>query len=725
MLHNYLRSIFTILLLFPLAVLAQRKNLDFRYNIKKATGIVHIDGEIDASWKDCETASNFNMVLPMDTSKALVRTEVKMTYDDHHLYIIAICYTKDDQSFMVESLKRDFNFGKNDNFLLFMDPFDDQINGFTFGSNAAGAQWDGLLFDGGKADLNWDNKWTSHVKGYKDKWIWEASIPFKTIRYKNGITTWGINFSRLDISEAEKSSWAPVPRQFPTASLAYTGQLIWDQPPPKAGTNISIIPYALGGLSKNFQSGSPTSYKKEIGLDAKVAVTSSLNLDLTVNPDFSQVEVDRQVTNLDRFELFFPERRQFFLENGDQVNNFGYNNIRPFFSRRIGLNAPIQFGARLSGKLNKDWRMGFMNMQTDRVLNTKTAAQNYTVFALQRRVFSRSNIGLIFVNRTQVLRPDEKDASYFTNPYNRNIGLEYNLASANNHWTGKAIILKSFSKQTSSEDWVHAANLQYSTKKWLVSWQQEYVGRNFTADVGFVPRKDYFRLAPGITRFFFVKNPKIASHSIKLESFNFYDKNFSFTENTTYLAYTLSFRNQSTFTQWIARDYVQLLQPFDPTNFGKDTLGRGTKHQWNAIGTSFNSKPQQLFTYSLSTRFGGYYNNGRRNFISAEIGYRYQPFVSLSMAASVNQISLPSPWNNTTFWLVGPRLDITFTNTLFFTTFMQYNNQQNNININSRLQWRYKPASDLFIVYTDNYFPAPFNVKNRAIVLKFNYWWNL
>jgi len=181
-------------LVAPSLLLAQRKNLDFRYNIKKATAPIHVDGVIEEAWLDTETASDFNMVLPMDTSKALVKTEVKMSYDNTHLYIVAICYFKENQPYMVESLKRDFSFGKNDNFLLFMDPFDDQINGFTFGSNAAGAQWDGLLFDGGKADLNWDNKWTSHVKTYKDKWIWEASIPFKTIRYKNGITTWGINF---------------------------------------------------------------------------------------------------------------------------------------------------------------------------------------------------------------------------------------------------------------------------------------------------------------------------------------------------------------------------------------------------------------------------------------------------------------------------------------------------------------------------------------------------
>ena len=718
-------SIIFIVFILPLALFSQRKNESFKYHIKKTSSPIKIDGEIDPVWNETETASDFNMVLPMDTSKGFVRTEVKMTYDNDQLYLIAICYVDEGQPFMVESLKRDFSFGKNDNFLLFMDPFDDQTNGFSFGSNAAGAQWDGIMYNGGSVDLNWDNKWSSNVKNYPDKWIWEAAIPFKTIRYKKGIKNWGINFSRLDITKAEKSSWAPVPRQFPTASLAYTGQLIWDQPPPEIGSNISIIPYMLGGASKNYEKNTPSNYRKQIGLDAKVAVTSALNLDLTINPDFSQVEVDRQVTNLDRFELFFPERRQFFLENGDQFSNFGYTTIRPFFSRRIGLNAPIQFGARLSGKLNKEWRMGFMNMQTERVASTLTPSQNYTVMALQRKVFARSNIGLLIVNRDQILQRNEKDPSYLTNPYNRNIGLEYNLASSNNLWTGKAVILRSFAKSNTKEDWVHAANLQYSSRKWNVSWQQEYVGKQYTAEVGYVPRKDYFKASPSITRIFFSRNKKITSHAVKLFSFNFFSSQLKSTDNTSVLMYTLTLRNQSTFTQWISNDYVKLLQPFDPTNFGKDTLATGTKHQWNAIGTEFSSKPQQLFTYQFSTRIGGYYANGRRFFISSDLGYRFQPYVSISLSTSYNNISLPKPWNTTNFWLVGPRFDVTFTNKLFFTTFIQYNNQQKNINLNTRFQWRYKPASDIYLVYTDNYFPAPFNVKNRAVVLKFNYWWNL
>lgn len=716
-----------ILLAFAIStsVLSQRKNEEYKYFIKKTVAPIEIDGVIDPAWSAAQTATNFNMVLPMDTSKSFVRTEVKMAYDSSGIYIITINYIDPGQKFMVESLKRDFNFGKNDNFLLFMDPFNDQTNGFTFGSNAAGAQWDGLLYDGGKADLNWDNKWNSDSKYYDDKWIWEAFIPFKTIRYKNGIKTWGIQFSRLDISKAEKSSWAPVPRQFPTASLAYTGILVWDEPPPDAGQNISLIPYVLTGGSKNFQANTATKFRNTVGLDAKVAVTSSLNLDLSIHPDFSQVEVDRQVTNLDRFELFFPERRQFFIENGDQFNNFGYGTLRPFFSRRIGLNAPIQYGARLSGKLNKNWRMGFMNMQTERNVTTLTPVQNYTAFAIQRKVFARSNIGLLFVNRDQILNKDEKGPTYLNNPFNRNIGLEYNLASSNNLWTGKYMVLKSFSKNTSGDDFIHAGNIQYSSKKWLISYQQESVGRQFTADVGFVPRKDYFKINPSITRIFFSKNQKITSHAIKLMNFDYFTRKLKLTDATTYLAYTLTMRTQATYTIWTANDYIKLLQPFDPTNYTKDTLARGTKHRWNSVGFELASKPQQLFTYLISGRFGGYYFNGNRTFVSADLGYRFQPYFSMTMSTSFNNISLPAPWNNNTFWLVGPRIDVTFTNKLFFTTFLQYNNQQNNINLNTRFQWRYKPASDLFLVYTDNYFPAPFNVKNRALVLKFNYWWNL
>jgi len=707
--------------------IAQKKNARFQFHIQKTTVPIIVDGsDNEPAWQQTETASSFFMVLPMDTSRASVKTDIKMTYDDRNIYIIAICWLpKKGQPYMVESLRRDFIFGRNDNFIFFLDTYNDLTNGYTFGANAAGAQWDGTLYEGGKADLNWDNKWISVVKNYDDKWIFEAAIPFKTIRYKKGINEWGVNFSRLDITAAEKSAWAPVPRQFPTASLAYTGELIWDEPPPPAGFNLSLIPYALAGVSKNYDAKTEPVYKKEIGADAKIALTSSLNLDLTVNPDYSQVEVDKQVTNLDRYELFFPEKRQFFLENNDLFGNFGFANIRPFFSRRIGLSVPIGFGARLSGNIDKNWRIGMMDMQTKRQDSIGLPAQNFSVVAVQRKIFARSNIRLLFVNKQSLDYEPGKDS---TKPqyslYNRNIGAEYNLASANNIWTGKLMFLKSFSPGVTDNTFTHAANLQYNNRHWLLLWQHQYVGKNYSAEVGYVPRANYISLNPPAAYLFFPKRGTVLSHGPKYIGTFYYNTSFKKTDYENILLYIFNLRDQSIFDVWVGNDWVQLLQPFDPTNSNKDSLAAGTVHRWKAVGVEFFSKPQKLFTYNISTRFGGYYANGDRYSVNIDLGYRIQPYAGITLSTAYNNIQLPQPWGNTIFWLIGPRIDITFTNKLFLTTFIQYNDQQKNINLNARFQWRYRPASDLFLVYTDNYYSYPLFVRNRAFVLKFTYWWN-
>ncbi len=723
--------LFVLLFIISVSVFPQKKNEAYRLNMHRATAPIVVDGILDEpDWLSADVATDFFMITPMDTSFARVRTEVRMAYDNENLYLIAINHHAVPGPYMVESLRRDFAFGKNDNFLLFMDPFEDQTNGFSFGANAAGAQWDGIMYEGGKIDLSWDNKWVSEVKNYDDKWVFEMAVPFKSIRYKKGITEWGINFSRLDLKTTEKSAWAPVPRQFPSASLAYTGTLMWDETPPQVGANVSIIPYALGGTSSNYEKGTPTEYRSDIGADAKIAVTSSINLDLTVNPDFSQVDVDRQVTNLERFELFFPERRQFFLENGDLFANFGYATIRPFFSRRIGLGVPIKYGARLSGKLNKNWRIGAMDMQTGKVTQTDLPEQNFAVVAVQRRVFARSNIGMIFVNKESLNYAPSTDPNIpVYSKYNRNIGLEYNLASSNNMWTGKALILKSFKPKNEGEDFTQAANLTYASRKWVITWQHEYVGKNYLAEVGYVPdnvpRPGYFKMNPQVGYLFFPKSKHILSHGPKFNSSLYFNTSLKPTDNESYVVYGLNFRKLNVLNVWLANNYVELLRPFDPTNSGKVLLAAGGKHQWQAFGVEYTSKPQSVFTYSFTTRYGGYYADGTRLNFTTDVGYRFQPYVSVGISSSYNKIKMPEPWGKTTFWLIGPRVDVTMTNKLFFTAFAQYNEQQNNVNLNTRIQWRYRPASDLFIVYTDNYFPETFAVRNRALVIKFTYWWNV
>ncbi|SNY99936.1 carbohydrate binding family 9 domain-containing protein [Flagellimonas pacifica] len=706
---------------------AQKKNEGFQYHIRKTGQPIFIDGVVDEqAWQETDVADDFFMVLPMDTGRANETSEIRMTYDDKNIYLAAIFFNSVPDEYYVESLRRDFSFGKNDNFLLFIDPFNNQTTGFSFGSNAAGAQWDGTMYGGGKVDLNWDTKWVSKVKQDPDKWVVEMAIPFKSIRYKGGVTEWGINFSRLDLKSSEKSSWTPIPRQFPTASLAYTGVLIWDAPPPAPKTNISVIPYVLGGFNQDFDE--KNTFQKRVGGDVKISLSSSLNLDLTVNPDFSQVEVDRQVTNLDRFELFFPEKRQFFLENGDLFANFGYPTIRPFFSRRIGLGVPIRAGARLSGNLNEKWRLGVMDMQTASVDNIGRPNQNFAVFSLQRKVFSRSSIGLMFVDKESLRYPQDTDSLRTLFPkFNRNLGIEYNLASSNNLWTGKAFVLKSFSpSQINGNGVTQAAHLEYKSRKWNWGIQEQSVADNYTAEVGFVPRKDYVNINSFVGRTFFPRNTesKVLSHGPKLISSYFLNKRLERTDNLNELEYLLSFRNRSSFEIGLVNEYVELLAPFDPTRSGKDSLATGTKHHWNALRFSYNSKPQSMFTYTAGGHYGGYYLGGKRINLNGELGYRFQPYVSLNANLSYNHISLPAPWNDTEFWLIGSEVDITFTNKLFFATLFQYNEQSKNFNLNSRFQWRYKPASDLFLVYTNTQLLDPNIGKSWSLTLKFTHWFN-
>jgi len=722
--------IYTVILFslsFLCSIQAQKKNADFRLHIRKTNAIIKIDGVIDEeAWKSTDVAKDFFMVLPEDTGKAEQFSEVRMCYDDKHIYLAATFYNNPPGPYYVESLRRDFSFGKNDNFLIFIDPFNNQTTGFSFGANAAGAQWDGTMNDGRKVDLNWDSKWVSEVKRDQDKWVLEMAVPFKSIRYKKGVKEWGINFSRLDLKSSEKSSWTPIPRQFPTSSLAYSGILVWDEAPPPTGVNFSLIPYVLGSVNTDNIDGNKTDYDTKVGGDVKFALTSSLNLDLTINPDFSQVEVDQQIVNLDRFELFYPEKRQFFLENADLFANFGYAAIRPFFSRRIGLDVPIHAGIRVSGNLNEDWRMGLMDMQTASDEETGLPSQNFAALSFQRKVFSQSSIGLLFVNKESTSYPEDTDEYHELYPeYNRNLGLEYNLASYNNLWTGKAFVFKSFSPDEEGNGFTQAANIEYKSQNWNFGLKEEYVADDFRAEVGFVPRNGYFKINPFVGYLFYPeKNNTILSHGPKWTSIYYFDEDFKNTDYLNLLQYYLNFRNRSSFRMTMINEFVELQEPFDPTGTGKPELPAGSKHHWNALRLNYSSKPQSMFTYSIGTRVGGYYQDGTWSSINNELGYRFQPYVSLSSVISYNNIKMPAPWNTTEFWLIGAKADITFTNKLFFATLFQYNEQTKNFNLNSRFQWRYQPASDLFIVYTYNDQLPPFTETTQSLTIKLVYWFN-
>jgi hypothetical protein len=723
MLRNSLLLSFVLLLFQNSFLFGQSRGINrdkYRINISETNNTINVDGIFDEPvWQTADKASNFQRVLPTDTGYAAASTDVRVTYTETTLYIAITCYDPSPGKRPVESLRRDFSFMKNDNFIVFIDTYNDQTNGFAFGISASGAQWDGVQANGGTVNLEWDIKWRSAVKSYDDRWTAEFAIPFRSVRYHGGAPEWGINFSRQDLKTSEKSSWAPMPRQFATATLAFTGSLVWDKPLPSSGPRFSLIPYVSAKATQDNENGEAIKPHYNAGMDAKVILSTSMNLDLTVNPDYSQVEVDRQVTNLDRFELFFPEKRQFYLENSDLFAKLGTDNLRPFFSRRIGLTSPVLAGARLSGKIGNNWRIGLMDMQTRE--QDDVMAGNYTVAALQRQVFSHSNITAFLVNKS--VTNINNDTTFKGNPYNRVAGLEYNLASANNKWTGKTFYHQSFYEGAGGDAATVAANITYSTQFLTATINQSWVGSDYLAEVGYIRRKGYYEINPIFQYKFFPASSRIANHGPVVKLDMLFDPSLSLTDRDIQLGYQVEWMNKSVVTADVKESYILLQAPFDPTNTGGIPLPAGEDYSWKEIGSSFASDIRKPFNLLLSSRYGGYYE-GRRWTAAGELNYRVQPYGSLALVATYNDISMPSPYNSAKFFLIGPRLDITFTDKLFFTSFVQYNNQIDNLNLNLRFQWRFAPVSDLFIVYTENSIPGDYTVKNRGLVVKLSYWFN-
>jgi hypothetical protein len=693
----------------------------YHIGITKISGSINVDGVLDEpEWSKADIATHFQRVLPTDTGYAAAQTEVRLTYNESTLYMAIVCFDSNPGKRPVESLRRDFVFGKNDNFLVFIDTYNDQTNGFSFGVSAAGAQWDGMQANGGAVNLDWDIKWKSAVKNYPDKWVAEFAIPFRSIRYNGGEPEWGINFSRLDLKTNEKSSWAPMPRQFATATLAYTGSLIWDKPlPSSGGPRFSLIPYVTGKATQDNELGQDIKPKVNGGVDAKVILSTAMNLDLTVNPDYSQVEVDRQVTNLDRFELFFPEKRQFYLENSDLFANLGTENLRPFFSRRIGLNSPVVAGARLSGKIGNNWRIGVMDMQTRE--KDDIPASNFTVAALQRKVFHHSSLSAFMINK-QVMNV-KNDTAFKGLDYNRVAGMEFNLSSADNRWTGKTFYHQAFYPGAKSNASAAAANINYSTQYFTGVLNQSWVGSDYVAEVGYIRRKGYYEINPMVQYKFFPSGSRIANHGPGAKLDVLTDPSFKLTDREATVFYQAEWMNKSIAQVNLTTTHVLLQYPFDPTNSGGIPLPSGEDFNWNSMSATFTSDIRKPVNFLLAGRYGGYYN-GTGWTINNELNFRIQPFGSLGIISSYNNIQLPAPYSSAKFILVGPRLDITFTNSVFFTSLIQYNDQIDNVNLNLRFQWRFAPVSDLFLVYTENSYPQNHNIKNRGLVLKLSYWFN-
>ena len=735
---------------------------------------VTVDGELDEPiWQSVFVSRPFVQYFPYDTSLSKSQTQLAFAYDDKHLYFAVKCIDRNPQKqFVIQSLKRDFSVTNSDGVVLTLSTFKDGQNGFSFGVTPYNSQREGSVEGGGGFGVTtaWDQVWHSATQLKDGFWTAEFSIPFNSIRFTPGVSVWGFNVTRFDFKNNEVSNYARVPRNFNVSSLVFCDSLqFMGKPLSKSNRNLVFIPYVSGMTSQGVSGkrtflSDPISGSPKFGFDAKLGITRSLNLDITANPDFAQVDVDVQQINLTRYNLFFPERRQFFIENSDLFAGFGFRQIRPFFSRRIGLSdngaVPILGGVRLSGKLGDGLRIGAMNITT-RSVDVKEGnkvvhlpAVNYTVASLQKKVFAASNVAFIWVHdqklgvqRTFTDGMGNRDS---TGDYNSVVGGEFNLLTKNNRWGGKAFIQKSFYPGLHGlEGFAHATWLRYKSLHWMAMWNHEYVSRSFVARTGFVPRTDnidakngnfyrysYYRLEPNLGYTWYPKHKFINNHALSIYNSSYYDSTFGVTESTSELGYDVVFQKSAIFHFSVDHNYYNLFLPFDPLNKKQYYFG---KYQWFAIHPEFTTNSRKRLSAFCELMYGGYFQgtktefNGNINYRAPRIGKLKLPKLLLSANWNHINVMLPDSLGTSKINLLGLKAEYSLSTTKYITGFLQYNTQTEKMNVNIRFQWRYRPMSDIFLVFSQNYNQFNSVLPNRDIYMgpsyrslaaKWVYWFN-
>ena len=707
---------------------------EFQLTIQPTKIPIKLDGILDEpAWNTVEAVSQFYKKFPNDIGAAKRQTEVKYLFDDKNIYFAFKVY--DSGTAIIKSLKRDIGHDGNDGVALVLDPLNQKTNGFYFVLSALNVQSEGQLTGDSEDGLSysWDTKWFSMTKDYGSYWIAEIAIPLKSIRYNAQNKNWGVNFVRIDAKNFEYSTWTRIGPNFKSYDLGYTGLMKWPTNPPASSNNVILLPYLTGGISED-KSTSKNETTGNGGFDAKIALNSSLNLDLTINPDFSQVEVDNQVTNLTRFSIFLPERRAFFLENADLFAGFGIPPIRPFYSRTIGLDKngnkiPILFGARLSGNLSPDVRIGAMNMQTGR--QGDYAPENFSAFTLQKRVLKRSMIKGYFLNRENFISVEEEKLNPLSK-YGRNAGVSFDYSNPSGsfgYWANYNMSMKPTIKDLNN---YYEIGANYDARKFGFVIDLANVGKNYYTDMGFVQRIEnydalrdtairvgYKHIFTELSYNILPTKGKIGRIEASAQNSIIFNPDNSLNEWETELNIKTDFKNASSLKVELNNNITNLLFA---TSFTDGIPLPAKQYQYATFGIGYGSDTRKLFGWMSEISFGQFYNGTVQSF-SAGINWRSQPHLNLRLNAQYNDIQLPGAFGSTKLLLIAPRIEYNFSTKLFWNTFIQYNTQSNNFNINSRLQYRYKPMSDFFLVYTDNYFTDPlFKSKNRALIFKLSYW---
>ena len=733
------KFLFIFLFLISISLISQNQKKELF--VKYTKNEIIIDGILDEDdWSLASAATNFYESFPNHGEISNNQAIIKVMNDDDFLYVgIKVMVNKDD--LRSNTLRRDFQAQDSDNITMIFDTYNDGNNAFVIGSNHLGIQRDMLLFNGGNGfrdwDMTWDIKWFSESKIHENFYVTEWKIPLSSFKYREGETKWKVNSYMRNTKSNSWITWNLAPENLLFFNLAFTGDMYFEKPLGKSKSKKSFIPY-INSIAFNDFENKNKGDDFEFGGDAKFILDNSLTLDLTVNPDFSQVEIDQQVTNLTRFEISLPEKRQFFIENSDLFTELGNGReARPFFSRRIGIDKDsegnniqnkIIAGLRLSGNINKKLRIGFLNMQTSKDLENNISAFNNSIMVLQQKVFGRSNFNAFVINREAT---GNYDFLSDNDKFNRVLGFDYNLRDINGKWSGKYYFHKSFSPENNDDSVSYGLSTTYESRSFGFRVASSYIGYDFRSDLGFIRRTDIIKLYPEISYTFWPEDSKLINHGFEITPVYVLKPSINNEISDYYIIskWDAVFRNSSRidFTMW--NRYTYLYDSFDPTGSETgDPLPANSEYYYTNYDFSFDSDDSKDFTFKINPSFGKFYNGNKVSF-DLELSQKIRPKFTSSIEMKYDKVDLPEPYSSAKIFLIAPRIDFTFSKNLYWATLVQYSNQNDNLSLNTRLQWRFAPLSDLFLVYNDNYYTEnrydsifiP-RVKNRSINLKLTYW---
>ena len=700
----------------------------------RLTGNLELDGILDeAIYRTIEPISDFVQYEPVPGVLPTEKTDVWLFFDDTHFYITARCWHSAPESeWIANEMRRDsFNLLSNEHFGFMLDTFYDRRNGLIFNITPLAGRMDGQIADERNWNGDWNPIWDVRTGRFEGGWTLEAEIPFKSLRYRPGRDqVWGIQLRRNLQSKNEVAYLTPLDRGLGRSAIFQVSQAatLVGVEVPSTGPLFEVKPYVIGDLNSNVDpSGLTNQWSGNVGLDVvKYGVTENLTLDFTLNTDFAQVEADEQQVNLTRFSLFFPEKREFFLENqgvfgfGGGGGRFGASAETPimFYSRQIGLTAgrevPIVGGGRLTGRAGR-FTLGLLNIQTGEELIAGALGTNFTVARLKRDVLRRSSIGAIVTNRSALAGGPGS---------NQAVGVDATLAfydnvAINGYWA------RTRTTDLEGNDTSYKGTFSYNGDRYGLVAEHLFVDERFSPGVGFLRRPD-LRKSFGSLRF----SPRPASidwiRRLSWQgSYDFItDAGGTVETREATGSFQVELENSDRFDVFVTNTYDLLQQPFTIASDVTIPVG-GYNFSNNRVSYQFG--PQRRLSGSLTVEHGSFYG-GTKSAIAIGGGFggggriEVSPQFALEPGLSINRIELPQ--GSFTTQLVTTRATYTVTPTMFVSALIQYNSSNTALSTNVRLRWEYQPGSELFVVFNeqrDTLTPQPFpELENRAFIVKLN-----